>query len=42
MSEFKGAIIAYNANYANDNPMKLGRGNACAVSNNEYEAVKFE
>ena len=41
VNEFRSAIIAYNTNHSIDDPMKLGRGNAFAVRDNEYDAIKI-
>lgn len=41
VNEFQAAIIAYNAKHALDKPAVLGRGNAFAVRDNEYEAIKI-
>ena len=40
VNEFYTAILAYNAKHALDNPMVLGRGNAFAVCDNVYDAIK--
>ena len=37
INEFCAAIEAYNTNHALDTPVKLGRGNAFAVKDNEYD-----
>ena len=41
INEFCAAIDAYNTNHALDTPVKLGRGNAFAVKDNEYDAIKI-
>lgn len=41
VNEFYTAILAYNAKHALDNPMVLGRGNAFAVCDNVYDAIKI-
>ncbi len=41
VNEFYTAILAYNAKHALDNPMVLGRGNASAVCDNVYDAIKI-
>lgn len=40
--EFYQAIVAYNTNHSIDNPIKIARGNAFAVRDNEYKALKIE
>ena len=40
--EFYQAIVASNTNHSLDDPMKLARGNAFAVRDNEYKALKIE
>ena len=41
-AEFKNAIVAYNTNHSIDDPMKFARGNAFAVRDNEYKAIRIE
>lgn len=41
IKEFRAAIEAYNTKHVLDNPVVLGRGNAFAVKNNEYDAIKI-
>lgn len=41
INEFRAAIEAYNTKHILDNPAVLGRGNAFAVRDNEYDAIKI-
>ena len=41
VNEFYAAILAYNAKHALDKPVVLGRGNAFAVCDNVYDAIKI-
>lgn len=41
VGEFYTAILAYNAKQALDKPVVLGRGNAFAVCDNVYDAIKI-
>lgn len=41
VGEFYTAILAYNAKHALDKPVVLGRGNAFAVCDNVYDAIKI-
>ena len=40
--EFYQAIVAYNTNHSIDDPMKFARGNAFAVRDKEYKALRIE
>lgn len=42
VGNFYQAIVAYNTNHSIDNPIKIPRGNAFAVRDNEYKALKIE
>lgn len=41
VNEFYAAILSYNAKHALDKPIVLGRGNAFAVCDNVYDAIKI-